>query len=170
MKKWKCFVSFSYYDHYTMIKRKKSFFLLATMITNQEGKICVFIYSLRSLRHDEDRKFFFHLTTTITTLWSREKKVFFSFSYYDQNAMIKRKKSFFPLATMFTMKTEKCFFLFFNYDHYAIIKRKNVFFSISYYDHYAMIKRKKVFFHLPPTITTPWSREKKVFPFSHYLH
>ena len=73
----KNFFSFSYYDHYAMIKREKSFFHLATLSNNKERKILFSIYSLWSLCHDQEWKFSFHLATIITTLWSREKKVFF---------------------------------------------------------------------------------------------
>ena len=45
------------------------------------------------------------------------EKSFFSFSYYDHYAMIKRKKGFFSFSY---------------YDHYAMIKReKNVFFLLA---------------------------------------
>ena len=67
-----------------MIKREKSFFDLATMVSKQERKKKFFFTdSLRSLRHDQERKKFFsfshyvhqrrnkhvlfNLTTTITT-------------------------------------------------------------------------------------------------------
>ena len=51
IKRQKFFFSFTYYDHYAMIKREES----------------VFIYSLGLLGHDEEKKrFFFHLATTIT--------------------------------------------------------------------------------------------------------
>ena len=68
MKKEKGFFSFIHYDHYAMIKREKTFFHLATMFTNEERKMFFFIYSLRSLRHDQERRFLIHLATTITTL------------------------------------------------------------------------------------------------------
>ena len=110
IKRKKCFFSYSYYDHNTLIKRGKSFFHFATMFRNEERKIFLFIYSLGSLRHDEERKFLFHLSITITTLWWREKKVFFSFSYYDHYAMIKTGKSFFYLASLFTNEERKMFF------------------------------------------------------------
>ena len=122
-----------------------------------------FIYSLPSLRHDQGRKFFLHLGITITTLWSREKKVFFSFIYYDYYAMTKKEKSFFHLATMFTNEERKM--LFFIYSVWSVCHdEKWKFFFIELlrslrYDQ----ERKKVFFHLPTTITTPGSREKKVF-------
>ena len=88
----KLFFSFSYQDHYAMIKREESFSHLATMFTNEERKTVYFVYSLWSLRHHQEQKFFFNLATTITTLWSREKTMFCSFSYYDHYAMIKREK------------------------------------------------------------------------------
>ena len=43
IKKKKLFFSFSYYDHYRMIKRKKGFFHLATMFTNEEREMFFFI-------------------------------------------------------------------------------------------------------------------------------
>ena len=51
-----------------MIKTAKSFFHLAIMFTNEETKLFFFfIYSLRSLRHDQERRnFFFHLATMFT--------------------------------------------------------------------------------------------------------
>ena len=106
----KFFFSFSYYDHYAMLKREKSFFHLATVLTNEERKM-----------------FFFHLAFTITAPWSREKKVcfiyplcslmkkekyFFSFSYYDHCAMIKKKKAFLIISLL---------------NHYPMIKRKKGF-------------------------------------------
>ena len=92
IKRKKLFFSFSYHNHYAMMKREESFSHLATMFTNEERKTVFFVYSLWSLRHHQEQKFFFHLATTITTLWSREKNVFFSLSYYDHYAMIKREK------------------------------------------------------------------------------
>ena len=86
----------------------------------------------------------FHLATTITTPWSREKKVFFIS----------------PLCSL--MKKEKSFFLFINYDHCAMIKRKKIFFAISYDDHYAMTKREKSFFH---SATFSTSEERKILFF-----
>ena len=59
MKGKKFFFSFSYYDHYAMLKREKSIF---------------FIYLRRSLRHDQERKIFFHLATIFT---NEEGKMFF---------------------------------------------------------------------------------------------
>ena len=110
MKKEKWFLSFSYYDHYAMFKRKKVFFFhLATTINtpwSREKKLVSFSDYVQKWRK---KNIFFHLFTTITTPWPREK-VFFSFSYYDHNAMIKREKSFFHLATMFTKKESKVFF------------------------------------------------------------
>ena len=153
-----------------MIKREKSFFHSATFSTNEEGKMLFFIFSLRSLCHDQEWKFFFDLATTSTTLWSREKKVFF-FIYLLRSIrhVQERKKLFFiqPLCPL--MKKEKWCFSFIHYDHYATTKSE--FFFVIYllrslrYDP----ERKKFFFHLPTTITTPWSREKKVFSFSHYV-
>ena len=112
----------------------------------------------------QQEKCFFHLATTITTLWWREKKLFFSFSYYNQYAMIKRKKGFFWFSYYHhyaKIKTEKSFFqlatMFTNEEG------KMFFFLFIHYDHYAMIKIKKFFFQLVGTITTPWSREKKGF-------
>ena len=43
MKQEKCFFSFTYYDHYAMIQKEKSFFHLAAMFTNEETKIFFFI-------------------------------------------------------------------------------------------------------------------------------
>ena len=52
-----------------------------------------------------------------------------------------------------------------------MIKREKRIFSFNHYVHYTIIKREKSFFHLITTITTPWSREKKVlFSFNHYVH
>ena len=76
-------------------REKKVFFHSATLSTNEERKMMFFIYSLRSLCHDQGWILFFHLATTSTTLWSRAEKVFFSFTYYDHYAMIKREKFFF---------------------------------------------------------------------------
>ena len=76
-------------------REKKVFFHSATLSTNEERKMMFFIYSLQSLCHDQEWILFCHLPTTITTLWSREKKVFFWFTYYDHYAMVKREKSFF---------------------------------------------------------------------------
>ena len=98
----KLFFSFTYYDHHAMIKRENFFFHSATLPTNEKRKMLFFIYSLQSLCHDQEWEFFFHLATAITTLWSREKKVFFSFTYYDHEAMIKGEKRFFLFATKFT--------------------------------------------------------------------
>ena len=95
IKRKKLFFSFSYDDHYAMMKREESFSHLGTMFTNEERKTVFFIYSLRSLCHHQEQKFFFHLATTITTLWSRDKNCFFSFTYYDHYAMIKREESAF---------------------------------------------------------------------------
>ena len=50
--------------------------------------------------------------------------------------MIKREKSFFDLATMFSKE-----------------ERKKNFFSLIHYDHYDMIKRGKSFFHLATMFT-----------------
>ena len=127
-----------------MIKREKSFFHLATIFTNEERKIFFFIYWLWSIRHHKERKFLFHLATTITMPWSIEKKVCFMY----------------PLCSL--MKKEKYFFSFSYYDHYALIKKKKLFFSFSYYDHYRMIKRKKGFFHLATMFT---NEEREMFFF-----
>ena len=91
----KVFFSFSYYDQYAMIKRENSFFLFATKFTNEEIRMSSLIKLLPSLCHYQEKKgFLFHLATTITTPWSREKK-FFSVPYYDHYAIIKREESFF---------------------------------------------------------------------------
>ena len=111
----KFFFSFSYYDHYAMLKIEKNFIHLATMFSKEERKKFFFSYSLQSLCHDQEWKSFLHLGSTFTTLWSREKKVFFSFSYSDHYAMI---------------KTEKIFFSFSYHDHYVMIKREKVVFFI----------------------------------------
>ena len=87
--------------------------------------------------------FFFYLFTTISTPWPRQK-VFFSFSHYDHYAMIKREKSFFHLATIFTNEERKIFFF--------------IYWLWSLPHH----KERKFLFHLAKTITMPWSREKKV--------
>ena len=58
--------SLSYCNHYPMIKREKIFFHLATMFTNEERKKIFFIYSLGALRHDQKRRFLFHLANTMT--------------------------------------------------------------------------------------------------------
>ena len=132
------FFSFRIYVHYTMMKTEKQVFLnLVTTFTtpsSKEKKRFFFVYSLRSLHHDqESKKFFIPWVTTFTTPWSTEKKVFFSFSLYVHYTRIKREKEFF-------------------------------FFSFSHYVHYTMIKREKeVSFQLATTFTTPWSREKKGF-------
>ena len=144
-----------------MIKREKSFFHLATIFTNEERKIFFFIYWLWSIRHHKERKFLFHLATTITMPWSIEKKVcfmyplcslmkkekyFFSFSYYDHYVLIKRQKIFFHLGTMFTNEERKMFFF------------SELLQSLRHDQ-----GRKKSFFDLATTITPPWSREKKDF-------
>ena len=148
-----------------MIRTEKSFFHLATMFTNEERKM-----------------FFFYLFTAISTPWPREKD-FFSFSYYDHYAMIKRVKSFFHLAPKMATPwpREKKFFSFSHYLHQW--RKKNVFFnlftmistpsqrekvsfSLSYYNHYAMIKNEKSFFHLATMFT---NEERKIFFFIYSL-
>ena len=64
MKKEKCFVSFSYYDRYAMIKREESFCHLATMFTNEAEKTFFFLF----INHD-----YYDMI--------KRKKVFLSFSY-----------------------------------------------------------------------------------------
>ena len=59
----KVFFSFSYYDHYAMIKRQKFFFSFTyydhyAMIKREES---VSIYSLGLLGHDEEKKRFFFI-------------------------------------------------------------------------------------------------------------
>ena len=110
-RKKKCFVSSSYYDHYTMIKREKFFFHWETLFTNEERKMFFFvIYYLRSPRHDPEKKgFLFHLATTITAPWSREKKFFFIYVLRSLRHDHERKM-FFHLATIFTNKERKMFF------------------------------------------------------------
>ena len=61
----------------------------------KKEKCFFFICSLRSLRHDQERNFFF-------------------FSYYDHYAMIKTEKSFFLLATRFTNEERKMFFFIYS--------------------------------------------------------
>ena len=164
------------------MKRKKVFFHLGTTITtpwsrekntlftNEERKM--FFFSFIHYHHYAMTKsdgFFFYLPTTIPTLWSREKKVFFhlattftneerkmfffSFSYYDHCAMMKREKSFFNLGILFSNEARKLFFFI-----YSLRSLRHD-------------QERKLFFHLATTITTPWSREKKVFfSFCYYDH
>ena len=94
----KLLFSFSYYDHYAMIKREKRFFHSATFSTNKEGKMLFFIFSLRSLCHDQEWKFFFDLATTNTTLWSREKKVFFFIYLLRSIRHVQKRKKFFSFS------------------------------------------------------------------------
>ena len=163
MKKEKCFFSFSCYDHYAMLKREKRFVQLVTMFSKEGRKMFFFSYWLRSLGHDQERTFFFHLASNITTLWPRVKKVFFSLSYCNHYAMITRKKLFFSFRY---------------YDHYAMIKRqKSVFHSATLsnneerkilffiYSLWSLCHDQewKFSFQLATIITTLWSREKKVF-------
>ena len=75
MKKEKCFVSFSYYDPYAMIKREEIFCHLATMFTNEDEKTFFFL----SINHDyynmiKTEKSFFQLVTMFT---NEEGKMFF---------------------------------------------------------------------------------------------
>ena len=144
-----------------------------------------FMQLLLSLRHDQDKKkfVFFHLATLITTLSSREKKVFFTFMYCDHYGKIKREKIFlFELATTITtpwsrekkyffisrlssvIKKEKWFFSFIHYDHYVMTYREN-FFSFSYYHHYAMINTKKVFFFVSLLRSLAYDQERKNYFF-----
>ena len=92
-------------------------------------------------------KTFFHLVTTFTTPWSREKKVFF-ISRYAHYTIIKREKKFFFLVTTFTTPWSR---------------QKKVFLHLVTTFTAPWPRQKKVFLHLVTTFTAPWSREEKVF-------
>ena len=132
----------------------------------KKEKCFFFLYKLRSLRHDQEKKKFF-FNQLLRSL------------HHDQE----RKKVFFiqPLCPL--MKKEKCCFSFIYYDHYAITNSESSFFiqllrSLRYDQ-----ERKKFFFHLPTTITAPernvffiqplcplMKKEKCSFSFIHYDH
>ena len=133
-----------------------------------------FMQLLLSLRHYQYKKkfVFFHLATLITTLSSREKKVFFTFMYCDHYGKIKReKKFFFELATTITTPWSREKKLFLIYPFCPLMKKEKCCFSFIHYHQYAMTKTESYFFHLATAITTLWSREKKVFfSFTYYDH
>ena len=128
MKKEKCFLSFSYYDHYAVIKREKSFFHLVTIFTNEEGNLFFFyLFTTITTPSSREKKSFFQLATTITTTWSREKKFFFRLATKITTSWSREKEVFFiqPLCPL--MKKEKCCFSFIHYNHYAMTKSESFF-------------------------------------------
>ena len=93
-----------------MIKREKDFFHLASMFTNEEGKMFFFLF----INYDhyammKRKKVFFSISYYDYYAMIKREKSFFSFTNYDHYAMIQREKSFFHLATIFTNEEMKMF-------------------------------------------------------------
>ena len=110
--------------HDAMIKRKKFFFHLVTKIAGhgifssnsrdvkKASKMAPTGFcTLRSLRHDQEKKRLFCCYVHYTII---RKKFCFSFCNYVQYTMIKRKKSSFHLVTSFTMPWSREFFFHFS--------------------------------------------------------
>ena len=129
MKKEKCFFLFSCYDQYAMIKREKTFFHLATMFTNEEKNI-----------------YFFHIATTISRQWSREKKLFFLLATIINTPLSREKSVFCHIATTITTPLSREEKVFFISRLCSEMKKEKYFFSFIHYDHYAMTKRESFFF------------------------
>ena len=93
---------------------KKNVFIspLCGLRCDNEKKLFFFIFSLPSLRHDQE---IFFVLLLLSLLHDQERKKFFSFSQYVHYAMI---------------KLEKKFFSFIHYVPYAMIKREKNFFFI----------------------------------------
>ena len=153
-----------------MTKRKRSFFHSATLPTNEKRKMLFFIYSLQSLCHDQEWKFFSHWATTITTLWCREKKLFFHLPTTTTTPWSREKIFFFiqPLCPL--MKKEKCCFSFIHYNHYAMTKSES-FFLIELLRSLRYDVERKNFFFIYLLRPPRHDQERKFFfSFNHFDH
>ena len=171
MKKEKCFLSFSYYDHYAVIKREKSFFHLVTIFTNEEGNLFFFyLFTTITTPSSREKKSFFQLATTITTTWSREKKFFFRLATKITTSWSREKEVFFiqPLCPL--MKKEKCCFSFIHYNHYAMTKSES-FFLIELLRSLRYDVERKNFFFIYLLRPPRHDQERKFFfSFNHFDH
>ena len=100
----------------------------------------------------------------------KEKNFFFSFSYYDDCAMMKREKSSFNLGILFSNEGRKMFIFIYSLGLLRQDQERKFFFHLATTIITPWSRGKKFFFDLATTITTAWSREKKFFSFSHYVH
>ena len=137
----------------------------------KKEKCFFFIYSLRPLRHDQEKKkSFFQLATTITTTWSREKKFFFRLATKITTSWSREKEVFFiqPLCPL--MKKEKCCFSFIHYNHYAMTKSES-FFLIELLRSLRYDVERKNFFFIYLLRPPRHDQERKFFfSFNHFDH
>ena len=87
--------------HYTMIKRKKFFFIssLRSLHHDQERKKFFFISSLRSLHHDQEKKSFF-FTKSLRLLRHDQEKLFFFISAQHSVRHGQKKKTLIFIAPL----------------------------------------------------------------------
>ena len=114
------FSSFRCYVHYCMIKRKFFFILLLRSLRyDQEKKNFFFIKSLRSILYHSELR---HFGTTFNTPWSQEKKLNFYCTTTLTTLRSIKKKIFFHFNTMFTMQIYSSTY----YAHTSLTYRKSL--------------------------------------------